>query len=177
MRKHPDVITDVSKYQRGWAGGLPETQCGFGSRVAETGKQRDFLHRIVKDYGIKTVADIGAGDLNWIQHMQWGVQYQGYDLVPRHPDVQAFNLLEEVPPKSDLLMCIWVLNHFTEDQAQVAFRHLMQSRSRYLVMTYDSRHWDFLNVAPVSEIQIRPPKAVKGNIAGHNGVFLRLIRC
>ena len=81
-----DIITDVDFYQTGGKGGLPETPCGFGSRLSETKAQRQWIPEIIGKYGIKTIADIGAGDLNWITHMNMGgVEYAAYDLVPRKP--------------------------------------------------------------------------------------------
>ena len=99
-----DIITEVAKYKKGWVGGLPETECGSGSMLKNTELQRKWMPEIVKKYGIKTVADIGAGDLNWVKSMSWDVEYTPYDLVPRHPEVQPFNLLEKIPPKVDMIM-------------------------------------------------------------------------
>ena len=59
----PDIITDAAKYRKGWTGGLPETKCGNGSRMRTTKIQRAWIPEIVKKYNIKSVADVGAGDL------------------------------------------------------------------------------------------------------------------
>ncbi len=81
-----DIITQVNKYKKGWGGGLPETPCGSGSLLKNTEAQRIWIPAIFKKYNIRTVADIGAGDLNWISQMDTsGIAYQAYDLVPRHP--------------------------------------------------------------------------------------------
>jgi len=133
-----DIILDVERYKKGWKGGLPETPCGMGSRVSETVLQREWIPKMIRKYKIKTIADIGAGDLNWIQHMKMpkALEYKAYDLVPRHPDVMSFNLLEEIPPKVDLIFCLWVLNHFTYEHCLIALENLKASGSKYMMMTH-----------------------------------------
>jgi len=131
-----DVITEVSKYQVGWKGGLPETPCGSGSRLSNTARQREWIPHLFRKYTIGTVADIGAGDLNWIGHMDMdGVDYTAYDLVPRHPSVQAFDLVQDVPPQVDMIMCLWVLNHFPLEHCRRALANIRASGSKYLLMT------------------------------------------
>lgn len=132
----PDIIDNVDKYKKGWHGGLPETPCGHGSRLSTTKKQREWIPEMIAKYGIKTIADIGAGDLNWIQQTELGdVEYQGFDLVPRHPSVQEFNLLRQIPPKVDMLMCLWVLNHLPYKECEIAIENLKKSGAKYLMMT------------------------------------------
>lgn len=136
-----DIITEVKKYQQGWTGGLPETPCGAGSTMRETKKQREWIPKIIERYNIKSIADIGAGDLNWIKHTDLsGVEYQAYDLVPRDPSVVKFDLLQEIPPKVDLIMCLWVLNHFPYDHCQKAIENLKASGAKYLMMTDRPRY-------------------------------------
>lgn len=178
-----DTIRNKAKYRRGWVGGRPQTECGFGSRVEQTVIQRACLAEWAKKYNIKTVNDIGAGDLNWIKLVDWDVEYQGYDLVPRHESVIQFDITQEVPPPADMLLCIWVLNHFPENEAFVAWTNLLKSASKIIVMTWDSRLWDWLsgdmvetiewslNYDMTEEIQIRP-----ANPGKHEGVFLRLLK-
>ena len=130
-----DIITNREKYVRGWTGGLPETECGYGSRVGVTKDQRKWLPEMAKKYGIKSVADIGAGDLNWIHLMDWDVDYTAYDLVPRHSSVIEFDLTSQIAPRVDCLLCLWVLNHMPYDASQAAIRNLKMSGSKYLIMT------------------------------------------
>ena len=30
-----DIVTNPDKYKQGWTGGLPETECGSGSKISE----------------------------------------------------------------------------------------------------------------------------------------------
>jgi len=131
-----DIITEVDKYKKGWTGGLPETPCGHGSKLFVTKKQREWIPEIVEKYGIKSIADIGAGDMNWIKKTDLGdVKYIPYDLVPRLPEVQKFDLVQEIPTKVDMIMCLWVLNHFPYEHCQQAIKNIKASGAKYLMMT------------------------------------------
>lgn len=175
--KNDDIVNDRAKYQRGWKGGLPETPCGFGSKLSETAIQRDTLQRWIRQHEITSIADIGAGDLNWASHMDLDrVEYIPLDLVPRHPDVVEFDLLGDRPiPQVDMIWCLWVLNHLTEPQARKAIARLIYSSgARWLVMTWERRMFDFLNVAAEETVVIRPKE--KRTKLEFGDVELRLIR-
>lgn len=136
-----DIVADREKYAKGWTGGLPETPCGYGSTMRATREQRSWIPAMFRKHGIVTVADIGAGDLNWIRHTDLtGIEYQAYDLVPRRPQVMPFDLLEEIPPAVDCIMLLWVLNHFPYDECRKALKNIKASGARYLMMT-DRPKW------------------------------------
>lgn len=137
-----DVIYDRKKFVKGWVGGLPETPCGCGSRVDQTETQRRWIPEIVSKYAIKSIGDIGAGDLNWIRSMRlpYDVTYAAFDLVPRRPEVAQLDIVRDVPKRFDLLMCLWVLNHLPFCACQAAIANLRASGSRYLLMT-DRPKW------------------------------------
>lgn len=130
-----DIITRREKFDRGWSGGGKETPCGSGSKLENTVEQRVWLPEIAARFGIRTVADVGAGDLNWMRHMDWDVEYTPYDLVPRRPEVIEFDLVRQVPPTVDAILCLWVLNHMPFEDCRGAIRNLKASGSRYLIMT------------------------------------------
>lgn len=132
-----DIVTDTEKFKRGWRGGLPETPCGHGSTLEATKAQREWIPKIIRKYHIKTVSDVGAGDLNWFHSMQMPktVRVSHYDVYPRRPEVIKFDLLKESPPASDLIMCLWVLNHFDIQSCTKAIENLKASGSKYLMMT------------------------------------------
>lgn len=135
-----DVVSR-EKFSAGWRGGLPETPCGYGSTMEATKAQRAWLPRLIDAYAIRSIVDVGAGDLNWIRRTDLrGAQYTPLDLVPRRPEVTAFDLVSEVPPKADLLMCLWVLNHLDLESCRRAIANLKASGSSYLLMT-DRPKW------------------------------------
>ena len=163
------IITEVSKYQKGWTGGLPETACGFGSKISETATQREWIPQIVKKYQIHSIADIGAGDLNWMPLVKWPhpVMYHAYDLVPRRPGVYEFDIIHQIPEPVDCLMCLWVLNHLPEEHARQALANLKASGSKYLMVTYWPAMFDFLDLEPLESVVIR--KRINADI--------RLVKC
>ena len=130
-----DIITQIDKYKKGWTGGLPETPCGAGSRMRDTRLQRAWIPGVISEYNINTIADIGAGDLNWFPKMNLACEVTHYDLVPRNPNVIQFDIIKEIPPKVDLIMCLWVLNHFPFDHCRQAIENIKLSGAKYLMMT------------------------------------------
>ena len=50
-------------------------------------------------------------------------------------DVVEFDLLKESPPPADLILCLWVLNHFNLESCRQALANLKASGSKYLMMT------------------------------------------
>jgi len=139
---------DINKYIKGWISGGSETPCGSGSKLSNTEAQCKWIPEMIVKHGVKTVADIGAGDLNWMSMIELpeDVQYQGYDLVPRHNSVKQFDLLVDIPPKVDLLMCIWVLNHMPRLEQLQAMRNIIASGCKYLMIT-NTPKWnqDYIN--------------------------------
>jgi hypothetical protein len=135
-----DIVKTQTKWEKGWTGGLPETPCGSGSKLVNTKTQREWLPRMWKKYGVRTIADVGAGDLNWIKEMDMtAYKYMPFDLVPRHPSVSEFNLIEQKPPAVDCVLCLWVLNHLPLHDAQRAWDNLWSCNSRYLIITHRER--------------------------------------
>lgn len=154
-----DIITERDRFAAGWRGGLPETPCGHGSKLNSTIAQREWLPVMFRKYGVRSVCDIGAGDLNWIHHMPMkGISYRALDLVPRRPDVEPFDLVREIPPQADMLLCLWVLNHMPYADCQAAIANLRASGSRWLVMT-DRPSWHHeqppeIRMTPLEELPL-----------------------
>ncbi len=129
-------VCSREKFASGWRGGLPETPCGYGSTLEATRAQRAWLPKIIEAYAVTSIVDVGAGDMNWIKRTDIrGAQYTPLDLVPRLPEVAAFDLVSEVPPQADMLMCLWVLNHLDFESSRRAIANIKASGSRYLLMT------------------------------------------
>ena len=122
-----------------WESGKPETPCGAGSKFEETEIVREFIQWMLEQpTNIKTIADIGCGDQNWIhQCLPDDVEYTGFDLMPRRYDVKPFDCTTQVLPEAfDMVLCIYVLNHVPPDFAERALRLIKESGSRYLLMSY-----------------------------------------
>lgn len=122
---------------------MPETKCGAGSTMAQTAIQREWIPRMVEKHGIKSIADLGAGDLNWASRTAFGCEYTPYDLVPRAHGVKKLDILTDKLPEADCLMVLWVINHMTPEQAKIACARIMQSKARFLMVT--NRPWGCWN--------------------------------
>ena len=130
---------------------------------------------MVSKYDIKTINDIGAGDLNWINDVKWPhpVEYNPFDLVPRHPSVNKLDLIHEIPPQADLSMCLWVLNHLPVEQAKVAQDNLVASGSRYLMLTWWDYMDEYLNIPAIEQVKIRS-RQKEGRVVDF---YIRLVKC
>lgn len=150
------------EFEQGWRSGLPETACGRGSTIEATGRQRRFLRAWIAEYDVASIVDVGAGDLNWIRHMDWPhpVAYTALDLVPRHEDVKQFDIVREVPPNADMTLCLWVLNHLDEKDARSAVANLLRS-SAILVYTWWPAMAGFLDLGYTDSVVIKPHKAAE----------------
>ena len=137
--------------QKGWRS--DETPCGTGSERANADKAVDAIRNVVEEFDIRSIADAGAGDLNWIElylHAQYvaeerkrrggwtgpGVSYHAFDLVPRNNWVTEFDITKEIiPGEPDLIICRHVLNHLSIQKAMYALSNFRQSGAQYLLMT------------------------------------------
>jgi len=164
-------MTDA-EFFKGWTGGLPETPCGFGSKVGQTRKQRAVIPGWIEKYKITSVADIGAGDLNWAKLVDFGCPYAAYDLIPRVPGVVSYNLITQPLPRADCYMVLWVLNHLSVSRCKVAIRKLLKSKARFLMVTYDPRMPESTDLEAIESVVLYS----KANAEPKGEFELRLIR-
>jgi len=141
-------------YVKGWGSGQPETPCGAGAKLSHTVAQRAWLPIAVKKHGIKSIADLGAGDLNWASLVEFGCEYTAYDLIPRRPDVIQHDILTDKIPEADCIMCLWVINHMDDDQAKLAVSKIMNSNARYLLITWREWYGDLIDLPVLDSVQI-----------------------
>lgn len=122
--------------------------CGRGSLFKNTAVIRALLQLIVEQYNIKSISDAGAGDLSWIEHVEWPHQvvYVAYDLVPRHETVYEFDITSEILPATDLILCRYVLNHLPPDLELIALENFKSSGSKYLLTTYAVPDNDYISI-------------------------------
>lgn len=124
----------VDKMKKGWRSGSG-TSCGYGSQLDQTHEIRSLLPKLVAEYDIHSIADVGAGDMNWMLPTFVDF-YQGYDIFPRRAVVEKFDATAEVlPDRYDLILCRHVLNHISPKLALDALRNFKSSGSTWLLMT------------------------------------------
>ena len=129
----------LEKMQQGWRprGPKDETRCGLGSTIEHAHLVMQLLPILATDEELRVINDAGAGDLNWMQHVDWpeGTVYRAFDLVPRHEEVRQFDITQQVLPEADLIICRHVLNHLSPKLALDALTNFRESGSKYLLMT------------------------------------------
>jgi hypothetical protein len=170
-----DTITDLEKYRKGWIGGGSETPCGQGSTLRATKQQRELIPLWAKKYAWPSVADLGAGDLNWVSKMRMPtLDYWAGDLIPRHPDVVQFNLKKDPLPEAEVYWCLWVLNHFPPEEGAFAWDKIRAAGKQALITWEPRVTWvTFEEVEILEDVVIRERKEndSRGNC------HLRLVQC
>lgn len=130
------MLSDEEMHERmvnGWRGGEPFTVCGNGSLPQSTANARQALPRWSAKYGVQSVVDAGAGDMQWMIGMKWDVDYRPFDLFPRSPEVVEIDITATPLPKCDLILCRMVLNHIQPRVPQTL--ELFRQSGRYLAAT------------------------------------------
>jgi hypothetical protein len=148
----------------------PGSDHGSGS-VAHTAL---LLHRFIPELGVRTLADIPCGDFHWmgqtlIQHP--GVEYVGYDIVEpliarngrMHPgrSFVVLDIVTEVPPRADLILCKDLVNHLYERDVRSALRNMVASGSTWLLITsntgYENLELEMLAPGASRELDLAAP--------------------
>ena len=127
--------SERDRFARGWGSGGKETRCGVGSTLASTAHIRPLLRPLFDRYGVQSINDAGAGDLNWIRHVDLtGIVYRPFDLVPWHASVQQADITDGLLPVADLILCRAVFNHLSPGKIQRAL-DLFRPSATYLLAT------------------------------------------
>lgn len=121
---------------------------GWGSTMKATEEYRLFLENMLAMLDIKTVVDVGCGDWEFSQAIDWdGIDYLGIDVVREviarnkkkyasdninfmHGDALTMKL-----PEADLLICKEVLQHLTN--ADIIKFSKQLSKFKYCLITND----------------------------------------
>ena len=127
---------------------MSQTDCGPGSSVEKTVTLRAFFDKCIIDYNIKTVNDIGCGDLYWITLDNREIDYIGYDSLIRTKALErlrhgwelVFGDVKSVNLRScDLSLCKDVFRHHDNDGIEAILSNIKKS-SKYLLCDYDLEH-------------------------------------
>jgi hypothetical protein len=129
------------------------------------------LPEFLVKHGIKTIADCGCGDWNWMRDVDLSLvdSYMGYDWVIRDRALEFksdkvgfkdLNIGTEVVAKADVIICRDVLIHMTNEMVLKTLDNFRQSGSKYLLATTDS------TVANARHKIIRAPSFSPINLQG-----------
>lgn len=143
--KKPEIIFSEYFVVNKW--GDKESRSGPGSRLDRTEKIREALPELAIQYHISTVLDIPCGDFNWMQLVDWNVDYTGADIVPELINQNqnlygktdrrflTLDILKDPLPKVDLVICRDCLVHFSYQDIFRAIKNLKASGATYLLTT------------------------------------------
>jgi len=129
--------------------GDPQSRSGKGSNLERTAELRRRLPGLLEELGARSLVDVPCGDFFWMREVDLGpCAYVGCDIVEsliaenerRYSDERrAFvllDLLEERPPRGDVLLCRDCLVHLSHARALRALANLKASGSPCLLTTH-----------------------------------------
>jgi len=133
--------------------------CGNGSTVEVTAEVRNFIEKCILDYNIKSISDAACGDYSWMKLVNKNnASYHGYDINEimieeikqkyKKVDFSYFDVVHEILPKTDLIVCRDCLFHLTTEDGVKAIKSFKESGSKYLMSTtfnYVDKNFDLQN--------------------------------
>lgn len=144
-RKTPkQVFTEVFQDNK-WRN--RDSRSGPGSNLIHTEAVREALPLLIRDIKCTSLLDVPCGDYYWMKLVKLDVDYTGGDIVDemirinqeqfgddRHRFI-SLDLLRDVLPRADLVLCRDCLVHFSYQHAFQALKNIKGSGSTYLLTT------------------------------------------
>ncbi len=139
-------VFDTIAKENAW--GSNESISGPGSTLDSTVSLRRQLPRAMSDLGIRSLVDAPCGDMNWMRHLQYDFEkYIGVDLVqsviellrkqsfPNSHHFQVGNIVTDILPAADALLCRDCLVHLPFSAVQAATRLFRMAGLKYVMAT------------------------------------------
>lgn len=143
--KTEQIFTEIYKHN-GFGG--KDSISGPGSDYRETEEIRNALPRLIKEYHLSTIMDIPCGDFHWMRRVELSdITYTGADIVEELIQIneslyrrermhfRKLDILIDVLPQSDLILCRDCLVHFSNTDVKHALDNICESKSNYLLTT------------------------------------------
>ena len=143
---HASDIFGKIYLKNGWIGN--ESVSGPRSDVERCESIINAISKLFTDFHIETVLDIPCGDLNWIQHVDFGsVEYIGADIVPEliNDNFEKYestgmkfvvlDIMQDQLPKCDLILCRDCMVHFSFENIKKTVTNIANSGAEYLLCT------------------------------------------
>lgn len=143
------IYTPSVMHKEGAKGRMCETFCGPGSELKSCQKLIDFLEIIIQKYNIKSITDIGCGDLNYMKNLlkKSDIDYIGYDIssnavkycnekFPQY-EIKQFNICNgKLPGNSELVIVKDVFIHLNDSFVNKALSNILSNKEiKYLLVT------------------------------------------
>ena len=129
--------------------GADESVSGPGSTIEYTENLRKELPNLFKKFSIRKVFDAPCGDFNWASQLlpALDIEWVGGDIVRSLIDSLNkkyksekvsfihFDLIKEVPPDADLMICRDFLFHLSFEDTKTTLKNFLKSNIPYLLTT------------------------------------------
>ena len=146
LKSNEDIFTWIYKNNY-WSSN--ESFSGTGSTLKYTKNLRKELPNLFSRYSIQKIFDAPCGDFNWMRHLLpfVKIKYIGGDIVKPLIDnlninyksnrisFLHFDLIREIPPKVDLMICRDCLFHLSFQDTKFVLENFIKSKSTYLLTT------------------------------------------
>lgn len=148
------------------------------------------LDTVIREHGIRSMADIPCGDFNWMPELLAAhpdLGYVGYDVVPelirenrlRYParDFRPLDIAQAVPTRADLVFSKDLLNHLGEADVWAALENMVTSGAEWLLVT-TNRGFDNVDLEPTQPHASRhlnleaPPYSLPAPVSGDHYLLL-----
>jgi len=144
--RRPETVFSIIHRRNRW--GAASSRSGTGSEMSQTAEVRRQLPSLLADLGVQRVLDLPCGDMEWISHIELGVEtYIGGDIVPALIQTngktfaggsRSFLTVDIVRgdlPKADLLLCRDCFVHLSLTDILTAVSNIRSSGITYLLTT------------------------------------------
>jgi len=124
-----------------------ESLSGPGSHTVNTLESVDFINNTIRNYEIKSILDLGCGDWNWFKNINLcSSLYLGWDacdiMINKNTELYGCSsvkfdvkdIVTEVYPKVDLIICRDVLFHMTSDLS-IKILNKIEKSCKYFITT------------------------------------------
>ena len=132
-----------------------ESISGRGSTLKQTQLIVKALDDLIKQYEIKSIADIPCGDFNWMKYVNLdAVRYMGGDIVAsiiennrtkyKNDENLSFRVCDIINHDiayHDLIISRDCLVHFSFEDIHLALKNIIRSESKYLLTTTFPDHY------------------------------------
>ena len=143
--------------ENSWGDGVRFPKSGSGSDPLNAQPYVDFVKRVVQDFHVKTVVDVGHGDwVMWADYRFEGVDYLGLDVAVglseanrnkfgrKNIQFRHFDISQDVLPSAEMVICKDVLQHLPNDQVLIFLTQL--SNFKFVVICNDVRIFGLKNI-------------------------------
>lgn len=139
-----EAIFDLAFRGHMWGG---QSVSGPGSDLPATESLRPRLAFLFRQLGITSLCDVPCGDFHWLKEVDLeGIRYIGCDIVSsliaqnverygsEDRSFQQLDIVNEVPPKADLVLCKDILLHLTNAEITDMLRNIRKSGAQYVLI-------------------------------------------